>query len=102
MTVILNQTMPAGTPIQLLDEVTDEMGVKSDPPAGLIVHVHYEHDGQVHVVDVWDSQEQYETFRDQRLMPAMQKVAGNHGMDLSQSQPNEPTVIPVHGMVRAR
>jgi quinol monooxygenase YgiN len=102
MTVILQQTMPEDATLAMLDEVTGQMGVENDPPAGLVVHTHFEENGRVRVVDVWDSQEAYESFQQSRLMPAMQKVAADHGQDLSQGPQPETSVVTVHGMVRGR
>jgi hypothetical protein len=101
VTVILQQEMPDGTPMEMLDEVTDEMGVDENPPQGLLVHVHFEKDGRVHVVDVWESPEAFESFRESRLMPAMQAVAERHGM---QGEPPEPesSITEVHRAVRGR
>jgi hypothetical protein len=102
MTVIMQQTMPEGTTLEMLDEVTREMGAETDPPAGLIVHTHFEEDGQVRVVDVWDSQQAYDSFAESRLMPAMQKVAAGQGMDMSQAPQPQTSILTVHGVVRAR
>jgi hypothetical protein len=103
MTVIMQQTMPEGLSLEMLDEVTKEMGVENDPPAGLLVHTHFDEGGQVRVIDVWDSQEQFESFQESRLMPAMQKVAGQRGVDLSQAaQGLAPNIATVHGVVRGR
>src|ERR1700712_2333466 len=52
--VIMNQTMPEGVPIEMLDGVTREMDVKADPPPGMILHVHYQDGARVHVMDVWE------------------------------------------------
>lgn len=100
MAVIMNQTLPDGIPIQMLDAVTKEMDVKADPPDGLIVHVHYEEGGRVRVTDVWESQQAYETFSEQRLRPAMEKVAAEHGMDLAQSEQPETAFVEVQDVVR--
>jgi len=102
MTVILQQTMPEGTTLEFLDEVTREMGVETQPPAGLIVHTHFEQDGRVRVMDVWDSQDEYESFRDSTLMPAMQKAAAGQGMDMSQAPQPEQSILNVHGVVKGR
>ena len=102
MTVILQQTMPEGVTLELLDGVTREMSADTDPPAGLIVHTHFEEDGRIRVVDVWDSQEAYESFAESRLMPAMQKVAAGQGMDMSQAPQLETSILQVHGVVRGR
>jgi hypothetical protein len=100
MAVLMTQTLPDGVPVEMLDAVTKEMGVENDPPAGMINHVHYFADGRARIVDVWDSQEDYAKFRDARLIPAMMKVAEQHGMQLQ--PPPEPVFVPVQGVVRGR
>jgi hypothetical protein len=102
MTVILQQTMPEGTTLEFLDQVTQEMGVETDPPAGLVVHTHFEEGGRIQVVDVWDSREAFESFQGSLLMPTMQKVAEQHGMDLSQMPQPQTTVTTVAGLVKGR
>jgi hypothetical protein len=102
MTVIMLQTMPEGMTLELLDQVTREMGADTDPPAGLIVHTHFEEDGRIRIVDVWDSQEKYDSFAESRLMPAMQKVAAAQGMDMSQAPQMQTSVLKVHGLVKGR
>jgi heme-degrading monooxygenase HmoA len=99
MAIIMQQVMPEGVTLELLDEVTDEMRADENRPEGMVVHVHFERDGRVHVVDVWDSQEAYESFRDSRLMPAMQKVSERHGMQGPPPQP-ETSITSVHRAVR--
>lgn len=102
MTVIMQQTMPEGTTVAFLDEVTQQMGVETDPPAGLVVHTHFVERGHVHVVDVWDSQEAFERFEESRLGPTMRKVAAAHGMDLSQAPPPDTNILAVDGLVKGR
>jgi hypothetical protein len=102
MTVVMQQTMPEGTTTELLDEVTQLMGVETNPPAGLVVHTHFVRDGHVQIMDVWDSEAAYADFREHTLAPAMQKVASEHGMDLSQGQEPETVVSTVSGLVRGR
>jgi hypothetical protein len=99
--VIFQQILPTGVPIQMLDAVTDEMGVDADPPEGMIVHTHYEHDGRVHVLDVWESAELHQKFAESRLLPAMGKVAAAQGFDLPQGEP-DVTITSIHRMVRGR
>jgi quinol monooxygenase YgiN len=96
MTVIMQQTMPEGTTLEMLDEVTREMHADTDPPTGLVVHTHFDEGGRTRVVDVWDSQEAYESFLESRLMPAMQKVAAGQGMDMSQAPQPETSFLSVH------
>ena len=102
MTVIMQQTMPEGTTLEFLDEVTQQMGVETDPPAGLVVHTHFVERGHVQIVDVWDSQDAYERFQESLLGPAMQTVAAKHGMDMSQAPPPDTTFMTVGGMVKGR
>lgn len=98
MAVILMQTMPDGVPIAMLDAVTAKMDVKANPPAGLIVHTAYEQDGRVRVMDVWESEQAFRTFQQERLTPAVQQVASENGMDPS-AQP-EIRVVEVHDFLR--
>jgi len=99
--VILQQVMPEGVTLDMLDQVTDEMSADQDPPEGILFHTHFEQDGQVRIVDVWESQEAYETFRDSRLMPAMQAVAQRHSTEGPPPQP-ETSITDVHRVVRGR
>jgi hypothetical protein len=62
LAVLIEDVFPVGVTIELLDAVTDEMGVGAKLPPGGIVHVHFEKDGRAHGVDVWDSVEAYEQF----------------------------------------
>jgi hypothetical protein len=73
---IEGENMPA-----LLHQVTEEMGVIDDPPEGLIVHVTIVRDGAAEAVDVWESRQQFDSFVEQRLMPAFGKVAERNGLD---------------------
>jgi quinol monooxygenase YgiN len=102
MTVVMQQTMPEGTTVEFLDEVTRQMGVLTDPPEGLIVHTHFVEGNRIRVIDVWESADAFDAFRDARLMPTMQKVATDSGMDMAQAPPPETSVTEVAGLVRGR
>jgi hypothetical protein len=101
MAIIVSQTLPEGVPIEMIDAVTDDMGVDTDPPEGLIVHTHSLVDGRVQIMDVWESQEAYDKFGAQRLIPAMENVAERRGIGPLPAGP-EPTTIEVHQVVRGR
>jgi hypothetical protein len=101
MAVVFTQTMPEGVPIQMIDAVSDEMGVDTEPPEGLIVHTHFEVDGRVKIVDVWESAALHDTFEAERLRPAMGKVAGQNGVTLPDAAPDS-SMIEVHRLVRGR
>lgn len=100
MTVLIEDVFPAGVTIELLDAVTDEMGVDATLPPGGVVHVHFERDGRAHGVDIWDSVEAYEQFVESTLMPTMGKVAAARGLDPSTLGEPEVIVTEVHRLVR--
>jgi hypothetical protein len=83
MAVLIEDVFPVGVTIELLDAVTDEMGVDGNLPPGGVMHVHFERDGRAYGVDVWDSVEAYDQFVQATLMPAMGKVAAARGLDPS-------------------
>jgi hypothetical protein len=98
MAVIMMQTLPDGVTIAMLDAVTANIDANANPPGGLIVHTHYEDDGRVRVMDVWESEQAFRIFQEERLVPAMQQVASENGMDLG-DQP-EHRFVEVHDFVR--
>jgi hypothetical protein len=102
MAIIFTQTLPAGVPIQMLDAVTEEMGVDTNPPEGLIVHTHYEADGQVKILDVWESEALRAAFEADRLRPAQGKVAAQLGVELPQDGQPDTSTTEVHRVVRGR
>ena len=101
MAVLMRQTMPEGVTVDILDAVTEEMGVAQDPPAGLVVHVHFQRDGRTEIVDVWESEQAYETFSNERLMPAMQKVSEQRGLS-APPQGGGPEIVEVGSIIRGR
>ena len=101
MAVLMTQTMPEGVTVEVLDEVTEEMGVRGEPPAGMVVHVHYDEGGKTHIVDVWDSTQAYETFARERLGPAMEKVAQRRGLPAPADR-SMPDVREVHAVIRGQ
>jgi hypothetical protein len=102
MAIIFEQTLPEGVPIQMIDAVTEEMGVDTNPPEGLIVHTHYEADGRVKILDVWESVALREAFDDDRLRPAYGKVAAQLGVELPQGGEPDMSTTEVHRVVRGR
>jgi hypothetical protein len=100
MAVLIENVLPVGVTNELLDAVTDEMGVDTELPPGGFVHVHFERDGRAHGVDMWDSVEAYEQFIQPTLLPAMGKVAVARGLDPSKMAAPEVTITEVHRLVR--
>ena len=54
------------------DRLDNELG--ADKPEGLIVHAAGESGSGVRIIDVWESKQQFELFRSERLTPAMRAV----------------------------
>lgn len=77
MAVAIRTTdFPEGVGTNMYDGVQAEMGIEDDPPVGLIFHWAGEVDGKWTITDVWESREAYDSFREQRLFPAIAKVSG--------------------------
>jgi hypothetical protein len=52
-----------------------QQAVGDEPPAGLLYHVAGEIEGgRWQSVSVWESEDDYNRFRDEQLMPAVQRV----------------------------
>jgi len=103
MPSIVKQTLPEGVSLEILDAVTVEMNVDTDPPKGMIVHTHYAEGGQIHIFDVWENEADYRAFAEQRLAPAMAKVAVAHGISPPGGPIGDPMdVVDVHRVVRGR
>jgi hypothetical protein len=100
MAIIVEQEMSAGVPMDMIEAVTHEMDVENDPPAGMLVHTHYEKDGRVHIMDVWESPQAHQEFVESRLMPAMAKVAANRGFDLAAAGQPQTVITEVLRVVR--
>ena len=75
MAMVLIQDMDQMT-LDQYDEVNAKLGVDSDPPAGMIIHTAGERDGRVRIVDVWESEEAWQRFREERLMPVVIEIFG--------------------------
>ncbi len=85
---------PGGTQ-QQYDQILDRLQLSGKPPPGQIFHVAGPIEGGWCVVDVWESQEAFDRFIQEKLGRALQEV----GMSL----PQRPKVVPVHNILeRAR
>ena len=56
------------------DAINAEMGVVASPPDGLIMHWASPSGNHLRVVDVWESQEKFDTFMATKLGPALHKL----------------------------
>jgi len=98
MAVAIRTTdFPEGVGTEMYDGVNAEMDVENDPPEGLLFHWAGEVDDKWTIIDVWETREANDRFRDERLMPAIQKVSG---MDPSEGPGPTVTEFAVHKYVK--
>ena len=81
------------------ERVVQAMDVDENPPPGLIVHAAGETDGTWQSVDVWESQADYDRFREERLMPAVIKAMGEEAVSAG---PPPQEMFDVKHIVRAK
>lgn len=62
-----------GTP-EDYQRMAEVLGVAEEPPAGMLTHIAMHAETGVRVVEVWESQEAYDTFVRDRLGPALEKM----------------------------
>jgi hypothetical protein len=100
MPIVMTQQMP-GITRELVEEVTAEMHFDKDgTPHGLIVHTATEMEGGVRIVDVWESAQDYEEFTHKQLIPALEKVAAAHNLDMSQMPGQDPHITEAFDTVK--
>jgi hypothetical protein len=59
------------------DAVKEQLRVEADPPAGMIFHTAgFTGKGVFRIFDVWESLADWERFRDERLVPAVEARSG--------------------------
>jgi hypothetical protein len=67
-----------GIGLDAYDAVGDEVG--GEAPPGAILHAAMLYEGKLRIIEVWESEEAYRGFREERLTPALLKVAGSEGV----------------------
>jgi len=76
------------------DKVKKAVNWEGNPPKGAIFHVAAFTKNACHVTDIWESAEEFNTFVNDRLMPATQKV-GLKGEPQIQLLPAHAIFVPV-------
>jgi hypothetical protein len=62
--------------------VTSKMDFDNEPPDGMIAHTAgADESGQWRIIDVWESRDHYDRFRQDRLGPAIEATAREFGVD---------------------
>jgi hypothetical protein len=69
--------LPEGIGQEQYDAVNEKLSAQGDPPPGLQFHAAgAADDGRFRIIEVWDSRDSYEAFRQDRLGPAIAEVTG--------------------------
>lgn len=83
------QDVPANR--QIYSQIRERLG--ENPPAGLIAHIAATRDGGLRYIDVWESEDAWIAFRDERVEPAVATVLATYGLphdhSLVRSEPLE-------------
>jgi hypothetical protein len=79
VTVLIEMELPARR--EDIEELTRRIGAAENPPDGLLIHTAVETPNGLRVVDVWDSQADFERFQESRLNQAAGALMAERGMD---------------------
>jgi hypothetical protein len=93
MAVTMVMEFPAT--VEQYNEIHDSLGVDDDPPDGLILHTGAAIDGGIRVIDVWESEDHFNRFNDDRLGPAVMAVMGPPPEDAPAAGPQVTDLIRV-------
>jgi quinol monooxygenase YgiN len=78
------------------DQITAKINPEENPADGMVVHTAgLRQDGGMRIVDVWESEQAYNTFREQRLMPAVKEVLGE-----IPAEPPDTEIYELHHLVK--
>jgi hypothetical protein len=94
MAVVVVNDIPQGNQ-SFYDEVNPRVMPDGQLPEGCQVHIAGPSNGGWRVITVWDSEEQFQQFRNEKLIPAMKEVGGDDFI--------APTIQPdpVHRLITA-
>ena len=56
------------------EQVMQNMNLADNPPKGMVTHISTFDSKGIRVTDVWESESDFRTFGDNRLMPALKKI----------------------------
>ncbi|MDQ2664177.1 MAG: hypothetical protein M3Y18_09130 [Candidatus Eremiobacteraeota bacterium] len=91
MAYAFTQDMPTGK--DMYTKLSDLIGDES--PKGLIVHLAFEIPGGMRIVDVWESEADYDQFAETRLRPAFEKVLQEAVTRESLGTPQDQDLTPI-------
>jgi hypothetical protein len=76
-------------------------GLGDERPPGLVVHLVVKTDGGLRHTEVWESREDWERFRDEKVQPAVDKMLTAAGVDPLPPQPQSQDLELVDVLVGA-
>jgi hypothetical protein len=88
--------LPEGAGAAQYDAVSAKLGIKENPPDGLIFHSAGELEGVFQIFNVWESGEHAERFTRDRLQPARIEVMGEERAGAAEASVVD---IPIHNYV---
>jgi hypothetical protein len=94
MAVVVTFQIP--TTVEDYDRVNEAVDPGSNPPEGLIVHAGMVVEGGVRVIDIWENEAQFHSFREQRLQPAMAEALGEEAL----AEPPQIEVLEAHDLFK--
>jgi hypothetical protein len=77
---------------EFFDKVSEKV-MSGGKPEGLQVQIAGPSGSGWRVITVWDSEDQFRAFRNEKLLPAFREIIGDHGVA------PEPSVEPVHKLI---
>ncbi len=87
-----------GVDLQGYDAVSAEVG--EETPTGAISHAAGLYEGKLRIIEVWESEDAYRRFRDERLVPALEKAMGPEAVNRDWPPPGlEP--MELHNLLQA-
>jgi hypothetical protein len=92
MSVVVSAVAPMDA--QMYEAVTGKVMPGDQLPDGCQVHIAGPVDQGWRVITVWESREAFDRFREEKLLPAFQELAGGGA-----TPPAQPEVNPVHKLV---
>jgi hypothetical protein len=93
MAIGIGMKFPEGNQEQY-DAIFERLGIRDDPPEGLVFHCAGPLDEGWSVIDVWESREDFDRFAEEKLRSA----AEEEGVDFNQG---ELTEFAVHNVLKA-
>jgi hypothetical protein len=89
---VLVITNPPGVPLAMYDAVSAKLD-EAGPPAGLIAHAAVAVGDSFQVYDIYESQEQYDDFVENRLLPTIRSVVGDEVFEQMPDAERNPVEI---------